>query len=156
MMGSGILFGLRRTASAVVGLVSDVEAARAIGALERHWLLHGFGEWAVEEKATGELVGQIGLVHQADWWADPAKVEVGWTLARRVWGRGYATEGGAAAVDHAFTRLGLDRLISIARHDNHRSLRVMHRLGLHHQGRTRWRGSDMVWYAIDRGEWPPR
>ena len=59
-------------------------------------------------------------------------------------------------MDHAFTRLGLDRLISIARHDNHRSLRVMRRLGLHHQGRTRWRGSDMVWYAIDRGEWPPR
>ena len=60
-------------------------------------------------------------------------VEVGWLLARPWWGRGLATEAGAAAIDWGFGGLGLDRLISIIYADNAPSLRVADKLGM-----TRW------------------
>lgn len=155
-IGSGLRYRLKRTAGRAVGLVSNVESRRAVAARRRHWEKCGFGEWAVEEKESGRFVGQVGLVHHPDWHADPAKVEVGWLLVREAWGKGYATEAGAASVDHAFGRLGLDRLVSIAVVGNDRSERVMERLGFSRQGRTRWLGSKVVWYALDRERWEER
>lgn len=155
-VGSGLRYWLKRTAARGVGLVSNVECRRAVAARRRHWEKCGFGEWAVEEKEGGRFVGQVGLVHHPNWHADRARVEVGWMLIREAWGKGYATEAGAASVDHAFGRLGLDRLVSIAVVGNPRSERVMERLGFSWQGRTRWLGSDVVWYALDRERWEER
>jgi RimJ/RimL family protein N-acetyltransferase len=152
-MGSGLPYRVKRAGAWLVARVSDVEARRAITALRRHWTRCGFGEWAVEERATGELIGRIGFVHHPDWPAGEAKVEVGWTLARPAWGRGFATEGARVAIDHAFGPLGLDRVISITHPGNARSLRVMERLGMRREGVARWRGAEMVWYAIDRDAW---
>ena len=55
------------------------------------WELRGTGHWALQEKATGSLVGRAGLHHPArdDW----PGVEVGWTLHPDHWGRGYARGG---------------------------------------------------------------
>jgi RimJ/RimL family protein N-acetyltransferase len=62
----------------------------------------------------------------------PGDVWWGWRLARRHWGRGYATEAAAAWLEHGFSTLGLPRVISIADPPNRRSLAVMHRLGFVH------------------------
>jgi len=155
-LGSGLRYRTKRAAAAMVAVFSDVEARRAIRKLIGHWERHRFGEWAVEEKATGRLVGQVGLHHHPDWRADPVKVEVGWLLARDSWGRGYATEGAEASLVDAFERVGLDRVISISLVENRNSIRVMERLGLSFIGRTHWRQSDVCWYAIDRDEWDRR
>jgi RimJ/RimL family protein N-acetyltransferase len=152
-MGSGRRYRVKRAGARVIARFSGVEARRAVAALQRHWERHGYGEWAMEEKGTGELIGRVGFVHHADWPVGPDKIEIGWTLARRAWGRGLATEGARAALDHAFGPLGIERVISIAHHDNVRSLRVMERLGARRQGTARWRGGDMVWHAIDRDAW---
>ena len=48
----------------------------------------GFGHWALEDSETGELVGRAGLYYPPDW---PGS-EVGWTVAREHWGKGYAPE----------------------------------------------------------------
>lgn len=152
-VGSGMRFKVKRTMASALARVSHVESRRAIDRFRRHWERCGYGEWAVEEKATGELIGKIGLVYHPDWRASDAKVEVGWMLAPSVWGRGFATEGARVALAHAFGELMLPRVISIARTDNDRSIRVMERLGLRAQGHARWRGSRMVWYAIDRVAW---
>jgi RimJ/RimL family protein N-acetyltransferase len=152
-LGTGVRFRLKRAMASTLARVSDVESRRAIDRLRRQWERCGYGEWAVEEKATGELIGKIGLTHHPDWPAGDAKVEIGWTLAPRAWGRGFATEGARVALAHAFGELMLPRVISIARTDNHRSIRVMERLGLREQGYAHWRGSQMVWYAVDRGDW---
>lgn len=155
-MGSGLRYRAKRAAASVVARLSGVEARRAIAALERHWARRGYGEWAVEESASGELVGQIGFIHHSDWRASRAKVEIGWRLARRAWGRGLATEGASAALAHGFEHLRLDRVISIAHRENRRSQRVMEKLGMERQGAVHWHGSDVVWYAIDRVEWARR
>jgi len=155
-LGSGLRYRVKRMAASVVGAFSDLEARRAIRTLSRHWERHGFGEWAVEEKDSRRLVGKIGLHHHADWRAEDVKVEVGWLLARDAWGKGYATEGAVASLVDAFERVGLDRVLSIAVVENRRSVRVMERIGLSPVGRTRWRRSEVCWYAIDRDEWERR
>jgi RimJ/RimL family protein N-acetyltransferase len=152
-MGSGPVWSAKRAAAALLARVSDVEGRRSVRHLAEHWGRHGFGEWAVEERASGELIGRIGLRHHADWVAGGVKVEIGWLLARRAWGAGYATEGARAGIDHAFGRLEIGGLMSIALVGNRRSQRVMEKLGLTRRGRTHWKGSDVVWYGIERDAW---
>jgi RimJ/RimL family protein N-acetyltransferase len=152
-VGAGLRYHLRRRCTALVPRLAERSAGRAIRELADHWQRYGFGEWAVEEKASGLLVGQIGLVHLPDWTADSSEVEVGWLLARNAWGRGFATEGGRASLAYAFDQLGLERVVSVARRANERSERVMQRLGLSRTGRIYWKGSEVVWYAIDREQW---
>ena len=61
-------------------------------------------------------------------------VEVGWRFARGAWGRGYATEAGAAALEHAFTDLALAEVIATILPGNLRSVRVAEKLGLRFTG----------------------
>ena len=68
----------------------------------RHWDEHGFGVLGVEWKETGELVGRVGPQFHRYWPQDP---EVGWALDPAWWGRGLATEAGAAAVAWGFGEL---------------------------------------------------
>jgi RimJ/RimL family protein N-acetyltransferase len=152
-LGAGWRFRAKRAAASLLAVVSDAEGRRAIERLLDHWEQHGFGEWAVEEKEHGALIGEIGLTYHPDWKADPTQVEIGWLLARSAWGRGLATEGGRAALAYAFDHVGMERVISIARVGNTRSERVMLRLGLSFVGTAFWKGGDVVWYAIDRTVW---
>jgi RimJ/RimL family protein N-acetyltransferase len=107
-----------------------------------HWADHGFGWWMADLRASGELLGFIGLSHPTSLPPMAAEVELGWRLGREHWGQGYATEGAAAAVDWAFAERGLERLISIIDRDNHRSLRVAAKLGFTH------------WRDMDHPRWP--
>ena len=152
-MGAGWRYRLKRGIADVVATVSEVEARMDIRRLERHWVDHGWGEWAVEESDTGEFVGRLGFKHHPDFRVDSSQVEIGWLLARRFWGRGYATEAGAVALAEGFERLGLERVVSITAPANRRSIRVMRNLGMTDAGRTHWHGLDVVWSAIDRSEW---
>lgn len=102
--------------------------------IEEHWSARGFGLWAVEERDGEPFVGFAGLAVP---WFLPAvlpAVEVGWRLARGAWGRGYATEAGAAALEQAFGTLGLAEVIATILPENARSLRVAVKLGLRPTG----------------------
>jgi RimJ/RimL family protein N-acetyltransferase len=130
------------------------ETAEQIAFFRRRWDELGFGLWVAEDRRTGVFLGWIGVTRHDDWPLDDGPVEVGWTLAREARGRGLATEGGRAAVNAAFAHLPLARVLSITAPGNRRSRRVMERLGLTFRGETRWRGVDVVWYAVDRADWP--
>ncbi len=105
--------------------MSRADAWRQMAMFAGHWALRGYGTWAIEERATGRFVGRAGL-HYPEGWPDR---EVGWTLAREFWGRGFATEAARAAVAHAFDTLGWDHLVSLILPGNERSVRVAERLG---------------------------
>jgi len=91
------------------------------------WELRGTGNWALEEKKSGQFVGRAGLhrPERHDW----PGVEVGWTLHPDYWGRGYATEAGAAAVRYGFDELEVDKLFSCILPENYKSQTVAKRLG---------------------------
>jgi [ribosomal protein S5]-alanine N-acetyltransferase len=92
------------------------------------WELRGSGQFAVEERATGRFVGRAGLhrPEQDDW----PGLEVGWALHPTWWGRGYATEAGAASLAYAFDVMGVDEAFSLILPENLRSRAVAGRLGL--------------------------
>jgi RimJ/RimL family protein N-acetyltransferase len=93
---------------------------------QRHWDERGFGLLAIEWRATGELIGRTGPQYHRAWPGDP---EIGWALDPAWWGRGIATEAGAASVAWAFGGLGFARVVSITTEANVGSRNVMRKLG---------------------------
>lgn len=153
LWGAGLVYRAKRAAAGVLGRFSTLEARRALRQIDRHWQRFGYGMWAAEEHATHALVGSIGYSRLEAWTADPSDVEIGWLLDPAAWGRGFATEGARACLDYGFDKLALRRVVNVMLAQNLRSQRVAERLGLPQQGRTRWIGADVVWYAIEREAW---
>jgi len=101
-----------------------------IDAVEVGFERHGFGLWALEVRESGELAGFTGLAVPAFEAPFTPAVEVGWRLARRAWGQGYATEAGLAALAFGFEEIGLEEVVSFTAVGNMRSRAVMERLGM--------------------------
>lgn len=94
----------------------------------------GFSFFCVEEKASRECIGMLGLaVPRFEAHFTPC-VEIGWRLARRTWGQGLATEGARACLAFGWERLRLDEIVSFTVQANERSWRVMERLGMTRAG----------------------
>jgi RimJ/RimL family protein N-acetyltransferase len=91
----------------------------------------GFGLWATTLREDGTLIGRCGLLVQD---VDGAREnEIAYLLGSEWWGHGYATEAAIAIRDHARSRLGFDRLISLIDPDNVASQAVATRVGMHHE-----------------------
>lgn len=126
--------------------------------IESHFAEHGYGLWALEDD-TG-FVGFTGLL-----WATfeapftPA-LEVGWRLARRAWGKGYATEAARASLTRGFDEV--DSIVSFTAVTNARSWRVMERIGMrqesafdHPKLAKGHRLERHLLYRADRQTWSP-
>ena len=111
-----------------------------------HWELRGYGQWAIERRADGRMIGRAGLWNPEGWFG----VEVGWKLDRDMWGRGYATEAAAAALEWAWRALDVDRVLSVIEPGNEASLRVAARLGMRRLRDDVSSGRPVVIMAIDR------
>lgn len=98
----------------------------AVGA----WHVQGFYCFSVIEKSSGEWIGRVGPLHPVDW----PGTEIGWTLARQAWGRGYALEAAIAATDWAFENLGWSEIIHCIAPANTASQSVATRLGSRKRG----------------------
>jgi len=123
--------------------LNEADAWRQLALILGHWTLRGFGLWAVEERAAGELVGRVGCLEPAGW----PGFEIGWVLARPFWGKGYATEAARAALQFARDVLERDRIISLIRPGNDASIRVAEKLGAAPDGETTFFGAPTLVYA---------
>ena len=103
-----------------------------VGCLENYYQKWGFGPWAVVEKNSGQAIGYCGLFYFPDVGGQPA-VEIGYRLARSVWGQGYATEAVLAVRDYGFNVLGLPRLIAMIDPANAASIRVAAKAGMRYE-----------------------
>jgi RimJ/RimL family protein N-acetyltransferase len=111
--------------------MTRAESDALLRAIEAHWAEHGFGLWCASPHEDPEAcLGFIGLAVPSFLPAVLPAVEVGWRLARPAWGRGLATEGARAALNHAFGPLELESVISVIDPANERSVRVAVRLGM--------------------------
>jgi RimJ/RimL family protein N-acetyltransferase len=89
------------------------------------WHVQGFYGFSVIERASGAWVGRVGPLMPEGW---PGS-EVGWTLARSFWGKGYAVEAASAAIDWAFDVLGWREVIHCISETNWPSQAVASKLG---------------------------
>jgi|CXWL01.1.fsa_nt_gi RimJ/RimL family protein N-acetyltransferase len=111
------------------GLLTKEQSDGLAEKLELGLVERGFGFWAVEAPGVADFIGFIGIsVPNFEAHFMPS-VEIGWRLAREHWGKGYATEGARATMDHAFETLLLPELVSMTVPGNVRSRRVMEKLG---------------------------
>ncbi len=96
-----------------------------------HWVLMGFGYWAVEEKATGRFAGELGFANfKRDIAASMRDVpELGWALASPFHGQGYATEAVRAAVGWGDVRFESARTVCLIDPANLASIRVAEKCG---------------------------
>lgn len=117
-----------------------------------HWAMRGHGQWAVEERTSGRLIGRAGIINPADW---PGP-EVGYLLGRDWWGHGYATEAAGAAMGWGFRELGFEDVISLIDPNNTASIAVATRLGESLRGETTLLGTRVLVYGISYDEWEAR
>lgn len=104
---------------------SDFDAWGGFCRLIGHWMWNGYGFWTLEEKATGQAVGRIGMINHVSW----PEPEIGWHMFANGEGRGLAYEGALRIRQHAGQVMGLDRVISLIHPDNQRSRTLADRLG---------------------------
>lgn len=107
------------------GVQERNDAWRTLSSLAGHWAIRGYGKWAVERKSDGAMMGRVGLINPEGW----PGLEVGWTLGKEYWGKGYATEAAEAALRYGFLTQPVHRLISCIDADNVASQSVAKRIG---------------------------
>ncbi|MEV7149142.1 GNAT family N-acetyltransferase [Streptomyces sp. NPDC093084] len=113
------------------GSVYDLDhTAEAIEEWEEEWDEEGFGLFAVELLASGELAGFTGLSVPHFLPQVMPAVAISWRLGAQFWGQGYASEAAQAALEFALQDRGLDRVISISRVGDTASENVIRKLGM--------------------------
>lgn len=107
------------------GVQPRAVAWRGLAAMAGAWQLKGFAMFSVIEKASGQWIGRVGPWQPEGW----PGTEVGWSIARAHWGRGYAPEAAGACIDWAFDALGWDEVIHTIAPANDNSKVVATKLG---------------------------
>lgn len=109
----------------------NVDETRAlIARINTHFDREGFGLFAVVLKSTGEFIGYTGLQKPTIQARFMPCVEIGWQIARKHWGNGYAPEAATKCLEDGFMRIGLDEIVSFTTVSNDKSIRVMEKLGM--------------------------
>lgn len=118
----------------------------------RRWAARGsrdgwYGIWAVELRATGQVVG-TAMIKQLPGLDDRTltdDIEVGWHLHPDSWGHGYATEAARALVEREWAHTGTELIHAVVSPGNEASKAVARRLGMTYLGRrTDWYGGEEV------------
>ena len=112
--------------------------------LTGQWLVSGFGYWVVEEKATGNFVGEIGFLTgerglTPDFGDTP---EAGWSLWPAMHGQGYAEEAVRAALDWALERH--PRVVCMVDPTNAASIRLAEKVGFRRFAETTFKEEPVI------------
>ena len=115
-----------------------------------HWNLLGFGTWAVVEKSSGEIIGEMGLFDfkrdlGPEFEGDP---EQGWAMAPEAQGKGYATESALAALAWGRAHFADFDPFCIISPVNHPSLRVADKAGYREVSRTLFKGGPAILFRL--------
>jgi len=115
----------------------------------------GLGIWMTVERATSARVGFHLLNHPHG----ESFVQIGFTLAKAAWGKGYGTEMASAVLRYGFIDLQLPTIAGFASLPNVASQRVLEKIGLHRRGERAFTHpayaaeGPMAWFERDRLSW---
>lgn len=90
-----------------------------------HQEINGFSKWMVFDRITGDAVGDCGLLSLKE----SKKIDLGFRLPQRHWGKGLATEMATAWARAGFEDYGFTRITAIAHPDNNASRHVLTKVG---------------------------
>lgn len=111
-----------------------------------HWLIMGYGFWAVEEKESGRFVGAVGFLHLKRAIEPPLgdAPEIGWVLDPTVHGRGYASEAVEAVLAWGESHFGPVRTVCLIHPENEPSLRLAAKFGYREYARAAYHDQPIV------------
>jgi RimJ/RimL family protein N-acetyltransferase len=106
--------------------ITRVECEAWLKVTEANYASRGYGMFALEELASGAVVGFCGLVHPGG----QPEPEIKYAFLRSHWGRGLASEAVPALLAHGHARHRLSRIIATVAPANLASQRVLAKAGL--------------------------
>jgi RimJ/RimL family protein N-acetyltransferase len=111
--------------------ITEEEAWTNFRSMAGHWQFLNYGVWAIEEKASGALIGSIGYTDKKRPSTHPASAapEMGWSLASAAHGKGFASEALRAALSWGFEFFGPVRVVCVVSDGNDASVRLAERHG---------------------------
>ncbi|MBI1859605.1 MAG: GNAT family N-acetyltransferase [Deltaproteobacteria bacterium] len=112
---------------------------------------YGHGFYIVEELRSGRFIGQVGLLPQI--LEGEYQPELGYLIRSEVFGNGFATEAGRACLAFGFEILGFEKVVSLIRSDNTRSIAVAKRLGLALEKEIDWKGFRTLIHSIAKSKY---
>jgi RimJ/RimL family protein N-acetyltransferase len=129
-----------------LGILDRPRTAALLNQYRRTQGEHGFSTWAVVEKESETVIGDVGF----GVYAPTGEPELGYTLATPVWGRGYGLEAARACIESAFAHLPHRRLLAKIEPENKRSLRLAEQLGMRPVETISVDGRPHVLFALER------
>ncbi|MEZ4722180.1 MAG: GNAT family N-acetyltransferase [Flavobacteriales bacterium] len=106
-----------------------------------------FGLHSLIEKSTGKYVGQCGLLTQEV--DGKSELEIGYSLLREHWGKGYATEAATFMKQFAMENRLADHIVSLIHVDNWPSRKVAERNGMKVWKHSTWKELPIVVYRVN-------
>jgi RimJ/RimL family protein N-acetyltransferase len=131
------------------GVANREESWKRLLFMAGGWAMFGYSNFAVIERDGGAYVGNCGvfkLVRELDPPFDGSP-EAGWIIAGDRWGRGYASEAMAAAIDWFERAIGPQRLVCMISPGNAASEKVAARLGFEAEGLSTHFGDEVMRYG---------
>jgi RimJ/RimL family protein N-acetyltransferase len=110
------------------------------------WARHGHGQWIFLLKDGGALVGRCGIRRMVV--NEKEEVELGYAVLPELWGKGFAPEMGRKALAVAFDAFHYPSVVAFTLLDNHRSERVMQKLGFSREAEILHAGLPHVLYRL--------
>jgi ribosomal-protein-alanine N-acetyltransferase len=130
--------------------VDAIQFIARITLLDR--LVHPFWAIALDQQVVGGINIRFDFQNRLG--------EMGWSIARPLWGQGLTTEAAMAVIEAAFgAHPDLNRIQAMADGRNRASQRVMEKIGMRYEGTlrqsriTRDELVDEVWFGLLRAEW---
>jgi RimJ/RimL family protein N-acetyltransferase len=135
--------------------LADPESSAHLGSADRQtawrifcshaglWLLDGAGWWTVENRETGQLVGNVGAFFREE----ATVIEMGWNTYRAFWGQGVASEAAAAVLNYVFEVRREPKVRALISSANESSRRVAERLGMSYEMETELHGRAIKSYT---------
>ncbi len=117
------------------------------------WSLFGYGYWAVERRADGAMIGELGFADFKRGMTPSIEgiPEMGWLFAADAAGQGYATEGALAALAWADAVLGAREIVAIIGTGNAASIRVAEKCGFSEREPASYRNESILLFRRRRG-----
>ena len=144
------------TARFIGGVMPRATCWRQLMTMIGSWHAHGFAMFSVIERASGRWIGRLGPWQPEGW----PGTEIGWSIVRDCWGKGYAVEGAAASTDWALDHLAWTDVIHSIDPNNLASQRVAEKLGSRNRGPgslpTPFENSRIDIWGQTREEWRAR
>jgi ribosomal-protein-alanine N-acetyltransferase len=104
------------------------------------------GRWAVEEKTSVKFVGSFAIIFIPN----SDKIQLGYSLKKEEWGKGYATELTRAGLHYVFQEMKLPLIYAVTEKDNIASQRVLLKAGFNEESRYMEENKELIRFLVKK------